>query len=314
MSRPDFLKKWASSRPSIPAISDPDYALGFANYLGAIPPSTDDHDYIMNLQDQRAVWLGEQMLNAVGHEWQDDVTYDAYAVVRSPVNGQLYRSLVGSNLGNEPSVSLAQWSLGVQPQSVDYLNTTRIDVASASTVDLTALAPDTRHIRITGTATINGFTVSAGQCYFVTFASTATLVNSASIVTGSGSNITAAANDTCVIYATASSTVQVMYYTPAIPKELGYRQTWQNVTASRVSGTIYTNTTGRSIFVLINIFWSDATDNLTLNVDGLPVVYNAEGGFNAWSSPISVIIPPGSTYNLTSSGSLAPISLWMELR
>lgn len=113
MARPDFLKTWASSRLSIPTISDPDYALGFANYLGAIPPSTDDHDYIMNLQDQRAVWLGEQMLLAVGHQWQSDVTYDAYAVTRSPVDGQLYRSLVGGNLGNEPSVSGAQWSIGV---------------------------------------------------------------------------------------------------------------------------------------------------------------------------------------------------------
>lgn len=59
MARPDFTKKWASSRPSIPEIASPDYAQGFANYLGAIPPSTDDHDYIMNLQDERAVWLDE---------------------------------------------------------------------------------------------------------------------------------------------------------------------------------------------------------------------------------------------------------------
>lgn len=65
MARPDFLKKWASSRPSIPTISDPDYALGFANYLGAIPPSTDDHDYIMNLQDERAVWLSSSQLDSV---------------------------------------------------------------------------------------------------------------------------------------------------------------------------------------------------------------------------------------------------------
>lgn len=111
MSRPDFLKKWASSRPSIPPISDPDYALGFANYLGAIPPSTDDHDYIMNLQDERAVWLGEQMLLAVGHEWQSDIEYNQYAVVRSTVNGRLYRSALSSNTGNEPSASPASWIL-----------------------------------------------------------------------------------------------------------------------------------------------------------------------------------------------------------
>lgn len=113
MSRPDFAKEWASSRLTIPTISDPDYALGLAAYLGSQPPTTDDHDYIFNLQDKRSVWLGEQMLLAVGHEWQDDVTYDAYAITRSPVDGQLYRSLVGGNLGNEPSVSGAKWASGL---------------------------------------------------------------------------------------------------------------------------------------------------------------------------------------------------------
>lgn len=212
MSRPDFLKTWASSRPSIPAISDPDYALGFANYLGAIPPSTDDHDYIMNLQDQRAVWLGEQMLNAVGHEWQSDVTYDAYAVVRSPVNGQLYRSLISSNIGNEPSVSGSQWALGVQ---VDYLNTTRIDVASAATVNLAISEPNTRHINITGTTTITAFTVAIGQTYFVRFAGALTLTNNASIVTQTGANITTQAGDTCIIRATSGNVVEVLSYVPA---------------------------------------------------------------------------------------------------
>lgn len=113
MSRPDFTLTWAGSRLSIPAISAGNYAAGWDTYLGPLPPLGDDHDYVMNLQDRRAVWLGEQMLLAVGHEWQADVSYNAFAVVRSPVNGQLYRSLVGSNLNNEPSVSGSQWALGV---------------------------------------------------------------------------------------------------------------------------------------------------------------------------------------------------------
>lgn len=156
MSRPDFLKKWASSRPSIPAISDPDYALGFANYLGAIPPSTDDHDYIMNLQDQRAVWLANSQLDSV-----------------------------------------------------------RLNVASAATVNLSTAAPDTRHINITGTTTINSFTVEAGRAYFVRFDSALTLTNSGSIVTQSGANITTSAGDTCIIRSTAANVVEVLSYMPA---------------------------------------------------------------------------------------------------
>lgn len=304
MSRPDFLKTWASSRTSIPEISDPDYALGFASYLGAIPPSTDDHDYIMNLQDQRAVWLGEQMLNAVGHEWQSDVTYDAYAVVRSPVNGQLYRSLVGSNLGNEPSVSGSQWALGVQPLSTDFLNTTRIDVASAATVNLTSSAPNTRHINITGTTTITAFTVAAGQTYFVRFAGALTLTNNAGIVTQSGANITTAAGDTCILRATAANVVEVMSYATFVNQAVGYGQTWQDVTASRALGVTYTNTTGRPIQLYIT---GDLNDT-TITVGGVPLLARDYSG----GTFICLIIPVGATYTLSATGSSD--RKWMELR
>lgn len=211
MARPDFTKTWASSRLSIPTISDPDYAKGFLDYLGSQPPTTDDHDYIMNLQDQRAVWLGEQMLLAVGHEWQNDVTYDEYAVVRSPVDGQLYRSLSAVNLNNEPSVSGSDWAPGVS-DNADLLNSTRIDVASTSTVDLTTNAPNTRNINITGTATINGFTVAAGQNYLVRFDASLPLTNSASLVTNTGANIVTAPGDTCWIRSTATNVVEVLNY------------------------------------------------------------------------------------------------------
>ena len=141
MARPDFTLKWASSRLSIPAISSGNYAAGWDTYLGPLPPLGDDHDYVMNLQDSRAIWLGEQMLLAVGHEWQDDVSYDAYAVVRSPVNGQLYRSLVGSNLNNEPSVSGSQWALGIGEEIPDTLSTSGVSgVASNLKLSATGLS------------------------------------------------------------------------------------------------------------------------------------------------------------------------------
>ncbi len=94
----------------------------------------------------------------------------------------------------------------------DTLNTTRIDVASASTVDLTTSAPNTRHINITGTTTINGFTVAAGQCYFVRFAGVTTLTNNANIDTQTGADITTKVGATCILRATAANTVEVFSY------------------------------------------------------------------------------------------------------
>lgn len=96
--------------------------------------------------------------------------------------------------------------------AIDYLNTTRIDVASASTVNLTSSAPDTRNVNITGTTTITGFTVSPGQLYFVRFNAALTLTNNSAIITQRGTNIITAAGDTCIIRATAANTVEVLSY------------------------------------------------------------------------------------------------------
>lgn len=89
--------------------------------------------------------------------------------------------------------------------------TTRIDVASATTVNLTTSAPNTQHINITGTTTITGFTIAAGVYYFVRFAGALTLTNNANIVTQRGANITTVAGDTCVLRATAANTVEVLF-------------------------------------------------------------------------------------------------------
>ena len=96
---------------------------------------------------------------------------------------------------------------------VETLSTTRIDVASASTIDLTASAPDTRHINITGTTAINGFTVASGLCYFARFDGSLTMTNGAGLVTQTGANIVTQAGDTCLLRATANNVVEVLCYT-----------------------------------------------------------------------------------------------------
>lgn len=118
-------------------------------------------------------------------------------------------------------------------KSTDYLNTTRINVASTGVVDLTTSAPNTRNINITGTTTITGFTVASGQLYFVRFNSALTLTNNASIVTQTGANITTAAGDTCILRATAANVVEVLAYTPfAYPFLRDYASPEQTITSA----------------------------------------------------------------------------------
>lgn len=142
--RPDFSLIWGADNAPFTPIEASDYTAGWVFRTGA-PPRRVNFDYFQNLSDQRTAWLGEQMLLAVGHEWQDDVSYNAYAVVRSPVNGQLYRSLAGGNLGNEPSVSGSQWALGVAENSTDSIagiqrNATQAET-NAGVVDTASVTP-----------------------------------------------------------------------------------------------------------------------------------------------------------------------------
>jgi hypothetical protein len=93
------------------------------------------------------------------------------------------------------------------------LDSARISIASASNINLsTGAAANTRHLNITGTTAITGFTVPVGKTYLVRFAAVTTLTNNSAIVTQTGANITTAAGDTCWIRSTANNVVEVTNY------------------------------------------------------------------------------------------------------
>nr|WP_269783740.1 phage tail protein [Pseudomonas protegens] len=86
----------------------------------------------------------------------------------------------------------------------------------------------------------------------------------------------------------------------ARPRGLGDGQAWQNVTASRVSGTVYTNTTGRPIQVQASI----TTGAVTATCGGVAVATSA---YHA-----SFVVPVGATYTVTFGSPVNPV--WSELR
>ena len=83
--------------------------------------------------------------------------------------------------------------------------------------------------------------------------------------------------------------------------DIGVGQTWQNVTASRVLGTTYTNSTGKPIMVVI--YGGGAS---TFNINGTMMFTTPSG-----SVYLSVIVPNESTYMLSTGGSF---TRWVELR
>lgn len=135
--------------------------------------------------------------------------YPINAVVRH--NGQNWQSNIATN-NDEPGVGPGATSWKVAGSSVEKFNAPIATIASGATVNLTTGAPNTSQITITGTASISAFTVAAGRAFVVKFAGACTLVNSGSLVTGTGSNITTVAGDSCIIRATADNTVELLNY------------------------------------------------------------------------------------------------------
>lgn len=115
-------------------------------------------------------------------------------------------------------------------------------------------------------------------------------------------------------WATAPSTIQgAGGQAFASMSSLGYGQTWQNVAGSRAASTIYYNTTGKPIGVLIR--WSSGTinANASLSVDGVA------GGFTSDTNPANLstslfsVVPPGASYVFSVSAA-GTVHVWSELR
>jgi microcystin-dependent protein len=96
----------------------------------------------------------------------------------------------------------------------------------------------------------------------------------------------------------------------AVPPALGYGQTYQDVTSSRVNNTNYTNSTGKPIWVSVLTGGSPSgAQTNRLYCDGI-IIADMNNDTN-FQSLLTGIIPPGSVYKTVCA---ALISRWVELR
>jgi len=111
--------------------------------------------------------------------------------------------------------------------------------------------------------------------------------------------------------ATVTEVTEIVNRVRIDANSLGHSQVWTNVAASRVSGTSYTNTTTRPIMVMVrpNIDSAGVTCTTTIVVGEITIYSN-----NYSTEPPSFIVPVGSTYSVTVSGSTTTFASWVELR
>ena len=111
-------------------------------------------------------------------------------------------------------------------------------------------------------------------------------------------------------WATAPSTIQGQGgQALAAMSSLGYGQTWQDVTASRVAGTTYYNATGKPIVVMIGASNTTAS-TIALTIGGV-VCWGAVLPTNLAGGSGGFIVPSGASYVGTGWTTL---SKWTELR
>lgn len=141
---------------------------------------------------------------------------------------------------------------------------------------------------------------SATNATNATNASYATSANSATYSTNAGN----------------ASTANFASVSDSCNSSLGNNQSWNNYTGSRAIGVSYTNTTGRSIVVSVQID-SSSGGNIysTLYVNGIPVAaYNYQNRNYNNASCLTAVVPNGFTYQCNVAGSNPVIPLWSELR
>lgn len=97
-------------------------------------------------------------------------------------------------------------------------------------------------------------------------------------------------------------------------KEIGVNQTWQDVTASRVTGVTYINTTGKPIEVLFSGGTNSTPAYLSAEINGVSI---GLGGVITSSSTIftniSFTVPNMETYRISVTGAVI-VDNWSELR
>lgn len=86
----------------------------------------------------------------------------------------------------------------------------------------------------------------------------------------------------------------------------GVGQTWKDLTASRVLGTTYTNTTGKPIVVCVRGYLP-AGGGQTGKING-ETVQSFSGYSSGLTSTVTLIVPPGGTYSVSGSK-----EAWWEL-
>ena len=193
---------------------------------------------------------------------------------------------------------------GTEFQLVSPSAAPTVNSFNAGTTGLTPATATTGAITLAGTLAIaNGGTGATTQANALT-----NVVGFTPVQQGGGTG--QLTNKTYIGWNGTDLTAQVDSSGMGTLLAFGQGQGWTNVTSSRASGTTYTNSTGKPIFLMIYLQGTNCyITNFTVGAFTAPSFPVNNNGANS-TIPLSFIIPSGSTYSITAVGSIT----WLELR
>ena len=283
ISKPtDINKVWASAGDVLTP-SDTKIATG---WQVEIPPRQ-YFNYIDQKQDYAIAHINQHGVAV----WDNVTEYQANkSYTQGPTNGTIYRCVsTHSNQNPETDLTNTYWQIAFAGAGDFYTKTETDNLYLAKTQNLADLPNP-------ATARTNLSVYSQAQTYTKTEVDAKTTVASQAQAEAGVSN---------TVIMTPLRTAQAI---AALQTSIGIGQTWQDVTGSRTSGTLYTNSTGKPIQVAYSLL-SSSTSNLTIEVGGV-TIYSLTGV--QFSQSMSFIVPNGATYRITVTNVLSAI--WAELR
>lgn len=285
---------------------------------GGIPPAGQDMNGILNLISQTTRWTqaGGPFAYNTGFATDSNVNgYPQGAVIsRADYTGQ-WISTVDNNTVNPDTVG-TNWVPGYN------YGVTAVTGLTNANVTLTPAQAAKNRITLAGTLTGNV------QIIFPTWTKDWTIVNNttgaftvtAKTAAGTGVTIPQDASPTKVTGDGTNITQLAENVPPATQSQhavqqaqvVGVNQTLTNVTASRVFGTTYTNSTGRPIIVYISGVTTSTNGGLSLTVNGQYAAFSTDPGPVGSVMAVNAVVPPGATYVCANTN--ATLTFWQELR
>ena len=168
--------------------------------------------------------------------------------------------------------------------------------------------------KTTGAYTLTVKTAAGTGVVITTGSSQYTWSDGTNVYFANSSAVTSFNTRTGAIVLNSTDVTSALGFTPynTAPTGLGWGGTsWQNITSSRASGTLYTNSMPYPIMVSITYLYSATLTDLMVYVNGINILIQDGAAVNNYENSASFIVPSGNTYQVN-IGNL--ITIWAELR